>query len=35
VKFYELTRSGRKRFEQETEAWERLTGAVALVLRMS
>jgi PadR family transcriptional regulator, regulatory protein PadR len=34
AKFYELTRSGRKRLEQETVAWHRLTAAVELVLRM-
>jgi len=35
AKYYELTRSGRKRFEEETAAWERLTAAVTLVLGMS
>ena len=35
AKYYELTRSGRKQLEAETEAWEKLTGAVSLVLRMS
>jgi transcriptional regulator len=35
AKYYELTRSGRKRFEQETAAWRRLTSAVDLVLDMS
>ena len=33
AKFYELTRAGRKQLEAETEAWDRLTAAVALVLR--
>jgi transcriptional regulator len=35
AKFYELTRAGRKQLEAETEAWARLTSAVALVLRMA
>ena len=35
AKFYELTRSGRQRLEEETAAWKRLTAAVELVLRMS
>ena len=33
AKFYRLTRSGRKRLEQETEDWERLSAAVARVLQ--
>ena len=32
AKFYELTRSGRKQLEVETDAWRKLTAAVALVL---
>jgi PadR family transcriptional regulator PadR len=32
AKFYELTRSGRKQLEAETNAWRKLTAAVALVL---
>jgi len=32
AKFYELTRAGRKQLEIETNAWRRLTAAVALVL---
>jgi PadR family transcriptional regulator PadR len=32
AKFYELTRSGRKQLEAETDAWRKLTAAVALVL---
>lgn len=32
AKYYELTRSGRKRLEKETEDWRKLTSAVALVL---
>src|SRR4051794_27303937 len=35
AKFYELTRVGRKRLETETAAWEKLTTAVSLVLRMT
>lgn len=35
AKYYELARAGRKRLEAETQDWERLTTAVALVLRMS
>jgi PadR family transcriptional regulator PadR len=34
AKYYELTRAGRKQLEAETEAWDKLTNAVALVLRM-
>ena len=32
AKYYELTRKGRKRLEEETEWWNRLTAAVATVL---
>ena len=32
AKFYRLTRSGRKRLEEETAMWERLATAVARVL---
>lgn len=35
AKYYELTRSGRKQLESETKAWQQLTTAVALVLKMS
>ena len=35
AKYYELTRAGRRQLEAETEAWERLTAAVGLVLRMA
>ena len=35
AKFYELTRAGRRQLEAETEAWDKLTAAVALVMRMS
>lgn len=33
VKSYSLTRAGRKQFARELENWERLSGAVGLVLR--
>jgi transcriptional regulator len=35
AKYYALTRAGRKQLEQETAAWDSLTAAVSLVLRMS
>ena len=35
ARFYELSRTGRKQLEVESEAWARLTAAVSLVLRMS
>ncbi len=35
AKFYRLTRAGQKRLGEETENWERLSGAVARVLRMA
>src|SRR3954469_440621 len=35
AKFYELTRTGRRQLATEAESWERLTAAVALVLRMT
>ena len=35
AKYYELTRAGRKQLGAEEQDWERLTAAVALVLRMS
>jgi PadR family transcriptional regulator PadR len=35
AKYYELTRAGRKQLETEAQDWDRLTTAVALVLRMS
>ena len=34
AKYYELTRAGRKQLETETNAWQRLTSAVSLVLDM-
>jgi PadR family transcriptional regulator, regulatory protein PadR len=33
AKFYKLTRKGRKELEAETESWERLSRAVARVLK--
>ena len=33
AKFYALTPSGKKRLQAERKAWERMTSAVALVLR--
>jgi transcriptional regulator len=35
AKYYSLTRAGRKRLDHEVASWQRLTSAVALVLRMS
>ena len=35
AKYYELTRAGHRALESETAAWEKLTDAVALVLRMA
>ncbi len=35
AKFYKLTKKGRKRLETEMESWERMTEAVALILRMA
>jgi PadR family transcriptional regulator, regulatory protein PadR len=35
AKYYELTRSGREQLENETTAWQQLTTAVALVLKMT
>ena len=32
AKYYELTRSGQKQLEAETETWRKLTSAVAQVL---
>jgi PadR family transcriptional regulator PadR len=32
AKYYELTRSGRKQLEAETESWKKLTAAVAQIL---
>ncbi|MDA8019138.1 MAG: PadR family transcriptional regulator [Thermoanaerobaculia bacterium] len=35
AKFYEITALGRRQLAEEQESWERLTRAVALVLRPS
>ena len=35
AKYYELTRTGRRQLDEETAAWEQLTRAVGLVLRMT
>jgi PadR family transcriptional regulator PadR len=35
AKFYRLTPSGRKRLAEEEKNWERVTGAVAKVLRFA
>jgi len=35
AKFYRLTREGRAQLETEAAAWQRLTEAVALILKMS
>ncbi|MGH7532414.1 MAG: PadR family transcriptional regulator [Gemmatimonadales bacterium] len=35
AKFYELTRSGRRQLDAETEQWRQLAAAVASVLRMA
>ena len=33
AKFYTLTRAGRKRLQEETADWQRLSAAISLVLR--
>jgi PadR family transcriptional regulator PadR len=33
AKYYSLTRAGRKAFKAETVQWERLSAAIALVIR--
>jgi transcriptional regulator len=35
AKFYRLTRSGHRQLQAEAEQWERVTGAVALVMRLN
>lgn len=35
AKFYELTRSGRRRLEGDTEAWRKLSAAIGQVLDMA
>jgi DNA-binding PadR family transcriptional regulator len=34
AKFYSLTRAGRAQLQKELEQWERLSGAIGLVIRM-
>jgi len=34
AKYYELTRSGRKQLDTDTDSWQQLTTAVSLVLDM-
>jgi len=34
ARFYELTGLGRKQLQSETEQWERLSGAIALVMKL-
>jgi PadR family transcriptional regulator, regulatory protein PadR len=33
ARFYKLTKKGRKQLESEMESWERMSAAVALILR--
>jgi PadR family transcriptional regulator, regulatory protein PadR len=33
AKYYELTRAGRRQLEKELSEWQRLSGAIALVLK--
>jgi len=33
AKYYELTRAGRKQLETEQDSWERLSAAIAQILR--
>jgi PadR family transcriptional regulator PadR len=33
TKYYTLTKAGRKILEQETAQWERLSGAISLIVR--
>ena len=35
AKFYSLTPDGRKRLEQESQSWERLSGAISAIVRMA
>ena len=35
ARFYSLTASGRKQLERETQAWSRLSDAIARVLRLA
>jgi len=33
AKYYELTKAGRKALEQEASQWERLSGAISMIVR--
>jgi transcriptional regulator len=33
AKYYTLTKAGQKALDQETEQWERLAGAISLIVR--
>jgi len=35
AKFYSITTSGRKRLEAEAENWERISGVIGRILRIS
>ena len=35
AKFYSLTRAGRRRLEQETEQWRRVSSAITRVLKLT
>lgn len=35
AKYYSLTAAGRRRLDEETAAWERLTTAIGMALRMT
>ena len=35
AKLYTLTRAGRKRLTEESESWERLSGAITAIVRAS
>ena len=35
ARFYQLTRSGRRHLEKEEASWERLSGAIAAVLKLA
>jgi transcriptional regulator len=35
AKYYALTRAGRRQLEDELAAWDKLTAAVSLILRMT
>jgi DNA-binding PadR family transcriptional regulator len=34
AKFYSLTRMGRKQLTRESESWQRLSGAISLVVQL-